>query len=204
VCMHTYPLPFRLWAEKYRTGQTLVITGIIQVPGRCWPPGLKCRSRMHYYLADRQAAAVEPGARALLLDEQGLVSEASTANLLAYFPGEGLVSPPAEKVLRGISLAVVGELAHRLGIGFVQRPLRPEELARAHEVLLSSTPLCLLPVTRLGAVAGEGPAAEGPRAIGDSRPGPVFRRLIEAWSETVGVDIIGQAERFADRDFPRC
>ena len=36
---------------------------------------------MHYYLAERQAAANSPGARALLVDTQGFVTETSTSNL---------------------------------------------------------------------------------------------------------------------------
>ena len=111
VCLHTYPLPFHLWAEKYREGQALVTTDVEQVSPRCWPAGLKCRSRMHYYLADKRAAALDPQARALLLDAQGFVTEASTANLLIYHAGRGLVSPPSAKILRGISLGVVRELA---------------------------------------------------------------------------------------------
>ena len=49
VCLHTYALPFHLWARKYREGQALVTTEVEQVSPRCWPAGLKCRSRMHYY-----------------------------------------------------------------------------------------------------------------------------------------------------------
>ena len=96
-------------------------TAVRQVPGDCWPSELKCRSRMHYYLADREAAAIEPGPRALLLDHEGFVAEASTANALAYRAGEGLLSPPLGKVLRGISMGVVVELTERLGIPFRQR-----------------------------------------------------------------------------------
>jgi branched-chain amino acid aminotransferase len=111
VCLHTYPLPFHLWAEKYREGQTLVTTDVEHVSPRCWSAGLKCRSRMHYYLADKRAAALDPHARALLLDAQGFVTETSTANLLIYHAGRGLASPPSAKILRGISLGVVRELA---------------------------------------------------------------------------------------------
>jgi len=188
VCLHTYPLPFGLWAEKYRTGQSLITTGVEQVSDRSWPAGLKCRSRMHYYLADRRAADVEPGARALLLDRQGFVTEASTANVLVFRMEEGLISPPTEKTLRGISRAMAIELAGRLGIDFAQRDLTPQDVASADEVLLASTPLCLLPVTRFNGVP-----------IGDGLPGDVFRRLLAAWSELVGLDIAGQAERFAER-----
>ncbi len=188
VCMHTYPLPFRLWAEKYRTGQALVTTDIRQVPPQTWPPGLKCRSRMHYYLADRNAAMVEPDARALLLDEHGFVTETSTANLLIFNASQGLLSPSSDRILQGISLAVAIELAGQLGISAAERDLTPQDVASAGEALLGSTPLCLLPVTRFNG-----------RPIGNGRPGNVFRRLLAAWSELVGLDVAAQAERFAKR-----
>ncbi len=188
VCLHTYPLPFAQWAQKYHTGQSLVTTGVEQVPAACWPPALKCRSRMHYYLADRKAAKIEAGARALLLDRDGWVTETSTANILVYSSGQGLVSPPQETVLSGISLGAIARLARQLGIPLSYRRLSPADVAGAEEVLLSSTPWCLLPMTRFNG-----------RPIRSGVPGPVFGRLLAAWGETVGVDIAGQAQRFAQR-----
>lgn len=184
VCMHTYRLPFHQWAEKYREGQSLVTTPVQQVPGDCWPPSLKCRSRMHYYLADRQARAIDPSARALLLDAQGFVTEASSASLLIYRTGEGLLSPPAAKILPGISLSVTLELAHEAGVATGHRDLRPEDVATADEALLTSTSVCLLPVTRFNG-----------RPVGAGRPGPIFSRLMAAWSKMAGVDIVAQACR---------
>ncbi len=61
VCIHGHALPFRLWATQYETGLSVVISHIRQVPTDCWPAELKCRSRMHYYLADREAAAKRSG-----------------------------------------------------------------------------------------------------------------------------------------------
>jgi len=188
VGMHTYRLPFHLWAEKYRTGQVLVTTSIRQVPAECWPARLKCRSRMHYFLADRQAAARQPGARALLLDAQDHVTETSTANVLAFYGDVGLVSPPLDMILPGISLAVIAELAGELNIPLSFRSFGVEELARADEVLLASTPFCLLPVTQLDG-----------RPIGSGRPGPVFGRLLDAWGQMAGLDIAAQARRFAEQ-----
>jgi len=190
VCMHTYPLPFWLWAEKYTTGQALVVPEIRQVPANCWPPVLKCRSRMHYYLADRQAAQIQRGARALLLDQDGFVTEASTANVMIYRRNEGLVCPATDKVLHGISMAEVIELAAQLGISTRHRDLTVDEVATADEVLLTSTPLCLLPVTQLGG-----------RPIADGRPGPIYHRLISAWNTLLGIDIVAQAQRFA-QEYP--
>jgi branched-chain amino acid aminotransferase len=188
VCLHTCPLPFALWADKYRTGQSLVVSDVRQVPSSSWPAALKCRSRMHYYLADRHAARTEPGARALLLDQEGFVSEATTANVLVYRAGEGLVSPPLARILHGISMDVALELAAGLGIPATQRNLTVEDLAGADEAFLTSTPLCLLPVTRLNG-----------RAIGSGIPGAVYGRLLRAWSERVELDIVAQAVRFAPR-----
>jgi branched-subunit amino acid aminotransferase/4-amino-4-deoxychorismate lyase len=146
---------------------------------------------MHYYLADRQAAAVDPRARALLLDAQGLVSETSTANLLTYNAGDGLTSPPLTKILQGISLSVVVELVRQAGVATQQRDLSVDDVISADEVFLSSTPMCLLPVTRLNG-----------RPIGAGQPGELFHRLIAAWSDMVGIDIVRQAERFSSRSHP--
>ncbi len=192
VCLHTHPLAFHLWAGKYQSGQALATTGIRQVPEQCWPAELKCRSRMHYYLADREAAAVDPEARALLLDAQGFVTEASTANLLIYRAGEGIVSPPWNKILHGISMSVVVELARRLDIPCRHCDLTPDDVAAADEAMLTSTSTCILPVTRLNG-----------RPIGSGRPGEVFSSLLAAWSGMVGLDIAAQAGKSGDLEIWR-
>lgn len=189
LCLHTYPVPFDRFAHLYEDGDGLAIPTVRQVSSRSWPRRLKCRSRMHYYLADRQAREIDPHGRALLLDEQGFVTEATTASLIIVEDGPTVVSPPHEKILPGISVAVVAELAAKLGIPFVERDLKPDDVSAANEILLAGTTPCLLPVTRFNG-----------RPITSPRPGPVFRRLIEAWSELVGVDIVAQARRFSQRD----
>lgn len=188
VGIHTQPLPFGAWAGKYDTGESLIVTDIQQVPAACWPAELKCRSRMHYYLADKQAREREPGARALLLDERGFVIEASTANILVYYRDVGLVSPPRERILPGVTAAVIAELAGKIGIPFSHRDLTTDDAAGADEVLLCSTSPCLWSVTRLNN-----------RPISGGQPGPVCRQLQTAWSEMVGLDIVAQARRFAAR-----
>jgi branched-subunit amino acid aminotransferase/4-amino-4-deoxychorismate lyase len=188
VGLHTFPLAFDLWAASYATGMSLVLTPIEQVSPNCWPPELKCRSRMHYYLADRHAAAIERGARALLLNADGHVAETSTANIVINVPGEGLATPPRGTVLPGVSLEVVAELARGLAIPLSERPLMPADVAAADEVFLSSTPFGIVPVTRFCS-----------RPVGSGRPGPIFAKLLGAWNDLVGLDIAGQAVRFAVR-----
>ncbi|MCI0332282.1 MAG: aminotransferase class IV, partial [Planctomycetes bacterium] len=188
VCVHGYPLQFARWASQYDDGVGVVISDVRQISPHTLPPELKCRSRMHFYLADRRAGAVQPGGRAVLLDEDGFVAEATTANVLAYRAGEGLVSPPHEHILFGVSLGVVQELAAKLGVPFIKRSLAVEELYTADEAMLTSTSVCLLPIV----------ACDG-RPIGNGRPGEMYRRLLAAWSEMVGVDVAEQARRIAAR-----
>lgn len=188
VCVHGGPLPFVGWAEKFEAGVELCVTDVRQTPANCWPPALKCRSRIHYYLADQEAARRRPGARALLLDQRGFVGEASTANVVAYYEGRGLVTPRLAEVLPGISQQTLFELAEEQGIDHVEQDLTPAEFADASEVFLTSTSVCLQPVVR-----------QDGRPIGGGSPGPVYRKLLAAWSERVGVDIAEQARQFANR-----
>jgi branched-subunit amino acid aminotransferase/4-amino-4-deoxychorismate lyase len=188
VCVHGFPLPFHQWADVYERGLPIVISDVRQIPPNCWPPELKCRSRMHYYLADMRAAVEQPGARAVLLDQEGNLGEATRANVLVYRAAEGLLSPPNEHILFGVSLGVVRELAGRLGVPFLQRHLTVDELLTADEAMLTSTSVCLLPIVE----------CDG-RPIGSGTPGPMYGRLLAAWSEMVGLDVAGQARRLAVR-----
>ena len=112
------------------------------------------------------------------------MSEASTASVLMYRQDEGLVSPPVGKVLRSVSADYLRGLATNLKIPCAHREIAPDELVSADEVLLTSTSPCVHPVT----VINDQPIANG-------RPGPVFQRLLTAWSDRVGVNIQQQAEQ---------
>lgn len=186
VCVHGMPLPFADWAAQYAAGVTLEVSSHRQVPPNCWPADLKCRSRMHFYLADVEARRRTPGARALLLDQEGFVGEASTANVVAWFPDRGLVTPRFDKVLPGVSMGVVEELAREQGIPFTQGDMTLEEFVAADEIWLASTSVCMLPVVACGG-----------QTIGAGTPGPRFNELLAAWSERVGVDIAAQARAAA-------
>lgn len=179
-CIHTFPLPFRLWARRMREGAHVVTPSTRHIPPQCYDSKMKCRSRMHYFLADQEARLVDPEAIALLLDLDGNVTETSGANFLIV-EGDTIVSPMLNNILPGISRATVAELAPKLGLRFVERDIQVHTVMNADEAFLSSTPYCLLPVTRINGVT-----------IGTGQPGPVLRRLLNAWGDDVGVDIAGQ------------
>ena len=179
--VHSFPLATRLWAQAYADGVGLRSVSIQQVPEACWPINAKIRSRMHYFLAEREAAAAEPGARPLLAHADGRISETSTANL-AVVCGLTIATPPTSDALPGVSLGQLKKLAEANGFHWEARSLFQADLLAADELLLTSTPWCLQPAVRIDDTA-----------VGTGRPGPVFRQLLACWSEAVGLDIAAQA-----------
>lgn len=180
VCVHTFPLPLHLWADFFRTGVHVVTPSIRHVPPQCVDPKMKNRSRMHWFLADRETHLVDPKATTLLLDLEGNLTETSGANFLLVRDG-AVLSPTLRNILPGISRQVVIELCAKLGIPFVERDLQVHDAVNADEAFLSTTPYCLAPCTRINGLA-----------IGDGKVGPMFQRLIAAWGDQVGLDIVAQ------------
>jgi branched-subunit amino acid aminotransferase/4-amino-4-deoxychorismate lyase len=190
VCVHTFPLPFELWFEKFTTGQHVVTPSIRHLPPECLDPKIKARSRMHWFLADEQARLVDPKAIALLLDRNDNVTETSTANFFIVQSGR-IVTATARNTLQGISQQVVKELAERLDIHFEERDYQTYDVINADEAFTSSTPYTILPVTCINQ-----------RPIGDGRVGPVYSELLKLWNQIAGMDIVeqmktGAAERKA-------
>lgn len=185
VVIHCFPIDFVPLAQGYREGVHVVVPSTRQLPPECVDPKIKHRSRMHMTLAGLEVARVDPAAHPVLLDLQGNLAEGTGANF--FLVTDGVVRTPGPRsVLRGVSRATAIELCAGLGIAVREEDLQPYDALTADEAFLTSTPYCLLPVTRFN---GQ-PVAAG-------RPGRVVRRLLDAWSKLVGVDIVGQAERHA-------
>jgi len=73
-------------------------------------------------------------------------------------------------------------LARQLGIPISEEDLQPYDAYTADEAFLSNTIYCALPVAQIDK-----------RILRGEVPGPVTKRLLAAWSEMVGVDIVDQA-----------
>ena len=56
----------------------------------------------------------------------------------------------------------------------------------ADEAWSTSTTISMIPVTRFDF-----------HPIGSGNPGPIYKKLLNAWSDEVGVDITGQARDYA-------
>lgn len=178
---HTFSLQYGQWARRYETGVSLRTSRIQALHASCVDRRIKSRSRLHWHLADLDVKAIDPEATAILLDEQGHLTETAAANLCILRDGV-LISPPEGDVLEGISLGTVLDLCRDLGWTCQRQRISPRDLATATEAFLTSTPSCLLPATRFDG-----------SLIGTGRPGPGFDQLVAAWKSLAGVDFVQQA-----------
>ena len=121
----------------------------------------------------------------MLVDGQGNLTEGSGYNLFVVRGGR-ISTPDSRYVLGGISRRYVIDLARGLEIEVAESDLQAFHLTTADEAFFSGTSPCVLPVT----------VADG-TPIGDGLPGPVTRRLLDAWSAEVGLDIADQALKYA-------
>jgi branched-chain amino acid aminotransferase len=179
--IHTFPLPFEKWRHYYTEGCHVVTPSIRHVPPQCVDPKIKCRSRMHWWLADRQTHRVDPKAVSLCLDLEGNVAETAGSNFLIVRDGV-VISPSRRNILWGVSLQTVAELCAELGVDFIERDIQTYDVVNADEAFLTSTPYGVAPATRINGIP-----------IGSGQPdGPIFKQLADAWSQRVGLDVVQQ------------
>lgn len=151
-------------------------------------PGIHHANQLNSILARLEVmddAAVDA---ALMLDADGFVAEADTANLFCV-TGKVLRTPPATACLHGITRAIVLELGSMLGLNVAVEPLTLFDLYSADEVFLTGTICELVPVVSIDN-----------REIGTGAPGPVWRELLDAYREHVRDDVTSHHEGTSDHD----
>jgi branched-subunit amino acid aminotransferase/4-amino-4-deoxychorismate lyase len=181
LMMHCLPIPWRRLAHWYRSGTSLVRSTYRTGAGASWPPTIKVRNRLAYYLADRDAEERSPGALGLVSTPQGDVGDTSVANLLMIDPNGNWISPTKETVLIGTTLQRSASLLAGHGITIHYRDIEWAELTSARELILVGNTGC---VWHVADVDGE--------PIGDSAPcpesGPECKRLQDLWIKRIGFD----------------
>ena len=113
-------------------------------------------------------AANEAGAFEAILIRDGLVTEGAASNVCLVKAGRLITPSLSDRLLAGVTRAVVLELAGQHGIAAAERAVREEELPQADEVFLIGTTIEVLPVVRLNGAAG-GRGNTGSRDAGARR-----------------------------------
>ncbi len=112
---------------------------------------------------------------AIMLTQDGNVSEGSGENVFIVSGSELVTPAPAEGILVGITRGTVMELARKeLGIGTVERQIPRSELYSAEEVFLTGTAAHLTPVLEMDG-----------RPIGSGQTGPITRRLMSLYHHII-------------------
>lgn len=118
----------------------------------------------------RMEARANGYAEAIALDTRGYVSEGSGENLFVVRDGSVYTPPLAAAILPGITRETVITLARAEGLTVVEADLPREGLYTADELFLTGTAAEVTPVRSVDRVP-----------VGAGRPGPVTRRLQEAY-----------------------
>jgi branched-chain amino acid aminotransferase len=158
-------------ADKLASGIDLATASWRRPPPDVLDPGVKSMNYLNNALAKLEARRRGVD-EALLLNQAGLVAEASVANVFAVTRGALLTPPPSDGALPGLTRAGVLELAEELGIAACERSLGRVDLLRADELFLTGSGAGIVPVRSLD---GE--------PIGAGQPGPVTVRVCEAFPD---------------------
>jgi branched-chain amino acid aminotransferase len=117
----------------------------------------------------RMRAADRGATEGFYLDSRGNVTEGTVSNVFAVTEGE-LRTPPVDVCLAGVTRAEVLALARERGLRSVEAPIPADVLLRSDEVFVTSSLAEVLPIVEVDGTS-----------IGDRRPGPVTRRLLDAY-----------------------
>ena len=180
VIVECLPLPLRERASLYRDGIRVLTPSVRRTPPESLSPRVKTHNYLNLVAADLEVRAQDPGAWAILLDTRGNLAEGLGSNIFLV-NDRTLFTPREQTVLSGISRETVIALAKEAGLEVVQTDLDLYDAYNAQEVFLTSTSLCICPVSRMNAAP-----------IGDGIPGPVTRQLTEAYCRYVDFDFVAQ------------
>lgn len=181
VIVECLPLPLRERAHLYRDGIRVVVPSVRRAAPDVLSPRTKTNNYLNVIVGDLEAKARDPQAWAILLDANGNLAEGIGSNLFLVRDG-ALHTPREQQVLAGISRQTVMDLAREAGIPVHERDLDLFDAYTADEAFLTSTSLCVCPVRSINGVE-----------MGEGRvPGPVTRRLTEAYCRLVDFDFVAQ------------
>ena len=159
--------------ELYAGGIKVMTSATRQVSHEAIDPRIKSLNYLKNILAKidaQQAGAHE----AIMLNAEGFIAECTADNLFVIRGGRLLTPSPQDGALGGITRGAVLELAGEARVPAAEARLTRYDLYTADEAFVTGTGAELMPVA----------TADG-RPIADGKPGPITRRLTEAFHALV-------------------
>ena len=159
--------------EFYEKGLRIVTAATQRTQSAALSPRIKSLNYLNNIMAKLeglQAGCVE----ALMLNHKGEVAECTGDNVFAVRGGRLLTPPPDAGILEGITRNAVMDLATAAGIDCRVNETATPEIYTADECFLTGTAAEVIPVVEIDG-----------RKIGDGAPGPVTKRLTDAFHALV-------------------
>ena len=158
-------------AEVYAKGLTVVTCATRRTSPAALNPAVKSLNYLNNVMA-RIEANLAGADEALMLNDQGNVAECTADNVFIIKHGQVFTPPISAGALRGITRAVVFEIAAETGIKIAETEITRHDVFVAEECFLTGTAAEIIPVIK----------ADG-RVIGNGKPGPISARMIARFHE---------------------
>jgi branched-chain amino acid aminotransferase len=153
--------------ELYDTGMEIITASTMRNHPAALNPRIKSLNYLNNILA--KIEAIRAGClEALMLNHKGEVAECTGDNVFIVKNGLMRTTSPDSGILEGVTRGVVMDLAKQAGISCNQAVLTRYDIYSADELFLTGTAAELMPVVKIDG-----------RQIGNGKPGPVFRQLLE-------------------------
>ena len=161
-----------LYAGRRTSGVRVITSAFRRNAPDALSPAIKSLNYLNNVLA--RIEANDAGAdEALLLDRNGYVTEATVDNVFIVTE-RGLATPPTATNLNGITRDTIVGLAREAGLLVEERPFTVFDVWIAREAFVCGTLAEIVPIATVDG-----------RTIGAGVPGPVTRRLIDAYEQLV-------------------
>jgi branched-chain amino acid aminotransferase len=155
--------------EAFERGVMVALVDIVRNHPGSVNPLIKSNNLLNNALAMQEA--FRRGAfEGVMRNYRGELAECTTANLFVVKDGEARTPPLDAGLLAGITREYLFEVGRDTGIAVREHTLRDADLLGADEAFLTSTTRELVPIVRVDS-----------HTIGDGRPGPVTKRLLQAF-----------------------
>lgn len=161
-------------SPRLETGMAAMISSYTRIADNVLPPRVKCTAN---YVNNR-AAELEARAAgydgALMLTQEGKLSEASGACVFLVRNGRLITPDINSDILESITRETVIELARGLGMTVEERRVDRTEIIAADEMFACGSGWEVIPITSVGRID-----------VGDGKPGPVTRSIQKTYFDVV-------------------
>jgi branched-chain amino acid aminotransferase len=161
-------------AELYQKGMAIITVPTVKNHPNALNPQLKSLNYLNNILAKIEASQSGYN-EAIMLEDNGYIGECTGDNVFIY--KDGVLSTPHLGRLKGITSGAILELALKMKIRVFEGYITRHEVYNAQECFLTGTGAELIPIVKVDG-----------RAIGEEKPGPVTKKLLNAFYQLIKKD----------------